>query len=66
MGDNTNLRLVLTGLLLAILMAAMDNTIVATALGSLANLGGVERVTAENDVVRAIDPSGTKVLLLVE
>lgn len=43
MGDKTNLRLVLTGLLLAILMAAMDNTIVATALGSiLADLGGVE------------------------
>lgn len=43
MGDKPNLRLVLTGLLLAILMAAMDNTIVATALGSiLADLGGVE------------------------
>lgn len=43
MGEQTNLRLVLTGLLLAILMAAMDNTIVATALGSiLADLGGVE------------------------
>lgn len=43
MEDKTNLRLVLTGLLLAILMAAMDNTIVATALGSiLADLGGVE------------------------
>lgn len=41
--EQTNLRLVLTGLLLAILMAAMDNTIVATALGSiLADLGGVE------------------------
>ncbi|AYC28618.1 MDR family MFS transporter [Paenisporosarcina cavernae] len=36
-------KLVLSGLLLAILMAAMDNTIVATALGSiLADLGGVE------------------------
>ncbi|MFX3673105.1 MAG: MDR family MFS transporter [Paenisporosarcina sp.] len=43
MGEKPNLRLVLAGLLLAILMAAMDNTIVATALGSiLADLGGVE------------------------
>ncbi|WP_309090327.1 MDR family MFS transporter [Domibacillus sp.] len=41
--EQTNLRLVLAGLLLAILMAAMDNTIVATALGSiLADLGGVD------------------------
>ncbi|MET1014219.1 MAG: MDR family MFS transporter [Paenisporosarcina sp.] len=43
MVEKTNLRFVLAGLLLAILMAAMDNTIVATALGSiLADLGGVE------------------------
>ncbi len=43
MVGKTNLRFVLAGLLLAILMAAMDNTIVATALGSiLADLGGVE------------------------
>ncbi|WP_017381475.1 MDR family MFS transporter [Paenisporosarcina sp. TG-14] len=43
MVEKTNLRLVLAGLLLAILMAAMDSTIVATALGSiLADLGGVE------------------------
>ena len=41
--EQTNLKLVLAGLLLAILMAAMDNTIVATALGSiLADLGGVD------------------------
>jgi EmrB/QacA subfamily drug resistance transporter len=43
MGEQKRLRFVLTGLLLGILMAAMDNTIVATALGSiLADLGGVE------------------------
>lgn len=43
MVEKSNLRLVVTGLMLAILMAAMDNTIVATALGSiLADLGGVE------------------------
>ena len=43
MVEKSKLRLVVTGLLLAILMAAMDNTIVATALGSiLADLGGVE------------------------
>lgn len=43
MTEQSNVRLVLAGLLLAILMAAMDNTIVATALGSiLADLGGVE------------------------
>lgn len=43
MGEKTNVRLVLAGILLGILMAAMDNTIVATALGSiLADLGGVE------------------------
>ncbi|WP_050180339.1 MDR family MFS transporter [Domibacillus robiginosus] len=41
--EQTHLRFVLAGLLLAILMAAMDNTIVATALGSiLADLGGVD------------------------
>lgn len=43
MEEKLKLRFVVTGLLLAILMAAMDNTIVATALGSiLADLGGVE------------------------
>ena len=43
MGNKTRLRLVLTGILLGILMAAMDNTIVATALGSiLGDLGGVD------------------------
>lgn len=41
--DKIRLRLVLTGILLGILMAAMDNTIVATALGSiLGDLGGVD------------------------
>lgn len=43
MEEKTKLRLVLLGILLGIFMAAMDNTIVATALGSiLADLGGVE------------------------
>ncbi|WP_203363946.1 MDR family MFS transporter [Bacillus sp. REN10] len=43
MAEQKNVRFVLAGLLLAILMSAMDNTIVATALGSiLADLGGVE------------------------
>jgi EmrB/QacA subfamily drug resistance transporter len=39
-----HLRLVITGLLLAILMAAMDNTIVATAMGTIvADLGGMDQ-----------------------
>lgn len=43
MEEKTNSRFIVSGLLLGILMAAMDNTIVATALGSiLADLGGVE------------------------
>lgn len=43
MEDKSKLRLVLVGILLGILMAAMDNTIVATALGSiLGDLGGVD------------------------
>lgn len=41
--DN-NLKLVVTGLLLAILMSAMDNTIVATAMGTIvADLGGFDK-----------------------
>ncbi|KZE68908.1 MFS transporter [Fictibacillus phosphorivorans] len=40
----TNLRLVVAGLLLGILMAAMDNTIVATAMGTIvADLGGFDK-----------------------
>lgn len=43
MREKRDSRFIVTGLLLGILMAAMDNTIVATALGSiLADLGGVE------------------------
>lgn len=43
MDDKKTLRLVLAGILLGILMSAMDNTIVATALGSiLGDLGGVD------------------------
>ena len=42
--ENSNLRFVVTGLLLGILMAAMDNTIVATAMGTIvADLGGFEK-----------------------
>ncbi|WP_071461438.1 MDR family MFS transporter [Bacillus massilinigeriensis] len=41
---NSNLKLVVTGLLLGILMAAMDNTIVATAMGTIvADLGGFDK-----------------------
>ncbi|GGB64022.1 MDR family MFS transporter [Fictibacillus barbaricus] len=40
----SNLRLVVAGLLLGILMAAMDNTIVATAMGTIvADLGGFDK-----------------------
>jgi EmrB/QacA subfamily drug resistance transporter len=40
----SNLRLVVVGLLLAILMSAMDNTIVATAMGTIvADLGGLDK-----------------------
>lgn len=43
MEEKRTLRLVLAGILLGILMSAMDNTIVATALGSiLGDLGGVD------------------------
>ncbi|MFB4323744.1 MFS transporter, partial [Priestia sp. BR_2] len=39
-----NLKLVLAGLLLAILMASMDNTIVATAMGTIVGeLGGLDK-----------------------
>ncbi|MCM3568188.1 MDR family MFS transporter [Neobacillus mesonae] len=41
---NTNINLVVTGLLLAILMSAMDNTIVATAMGTIvSDLGGLDK-----------------------
>ncbi|MBS4198537.1 MFS transporter [Bacillus sp. FJAT-49732] len=41
---NNRLGLVVTGLLLAILMAAMDNTIVATSMGTIvADLGGFDK-----------------------
>lgn len=40
----SNLKLVVAGLLLGILMAAMDNTIVATAMGTIvADLGGLDK-----------------------
>jgi EmrB/QacA subfamily drug resistance transporter len=40
----SNLKLVVAGLLLGILMAAMDNTIVATAMGTIvADLGGFDK-----------------------
>ncbi len=40
----TNLRLVIVGLLIGILMSAMDNTIVATAMGTIvADLGGLDK-----------------------
>lgn len=42
--QGTNLKLVVTGLLLAILMSAMDNTIVATAMGTIvSDLGGFDK-----------------------
>ncbi|MEH7744999.1 MFS transporter, partial [Neobacillus drentensis] len=41
---DTNLKPVVAGLLLAILMAAMDNTIVATAMATIvADLGGFDK-----------------------
>ena len=40
----TNLRLVIAGLMLGILMAAMDNTIVATSIGTIvSDLGGLDK-----------------------
>ena len=40
----SNKNLVVTGLLLGILMSAMDNTIVATAMGTIvADLGGLDK-----------------------
>ncbi|GLY11662.1 MDR family MFS transporter [Pseudobacillus badius] len=42
--EDSNLKFVVAGLLLGILMAAMDNTIVATAMGTIvADLGGFEK-----------------------
>jgi EmrB/QacA subfamily drug resistance transporter len=42
--QESNLRWVVAGLLLGILMAAMDNTIVATAMGTIvADLGGLDK-----------------------
>ncbi|MCK6207405.1 MFS transporter [Bacillus infantis] len=44
MAEQKNVNLVVAGLLLGILMAAMDNTIVATAMGTIvADLGGFEQ-----------------------
>ena len=41
--ERTNVKLLITGLLLSILVAAMDNTIVATAMGTIVgDLGGIE------------------------
>jgi len=41
--EKTNVKLLITGLLLSILVAAMDNTIVATAMGTIVgDLGGIE------------------------
>lgn len=41
---DSQLKLVVTGLLLAILMSAMDNTIVATAMGTIvSDLGGLDK-----------------------
>lgn len=40
----SNLRLVIAGLMLGILMAAMDNTIVATSIGTIvSDLGGLDK-----------------------
>ena len=42
--QNSNQRFIVAGLLLAILMAAMDNTIVATAMGTIvSDLGGFDK-----------------------
>lgn len=42
--QQSNLKFVVAGLLLSILMAAMDNTIVATAMGTIVgNLGGLDK-----------------------
>ena len=44
--QNSNQRFIVAGLLLAILMAAMDNTIVATAMGTIvSDLGGFENLS---------------------
>lgn len=41
--EKSNVKLLITGLLLSILVAAMDNTIVATAMGTIVgDLGGIE------------------------
>ena len=40
----SNLRLVIAGLMLGILMVAMDNTIVATSIGTIvSDLGGLDK-----------------------
>ncbi|MGE7623898.1 MDR family MFS transporter [Viridibacillus sp. NPDC096237] len=42
--SNNNIKLVVTGLLLAIFMSAIDNTIVATAMGTIVSqLGGMDK-----------------------
>ncbi|MBK3497220.1 MFS transporter [Viridibacillus sp. YIM B01967] len=42
--SNSNIKLVVTGLLLAIFMSAIDNTIVATAMGTIVSqLGGMDK-----------------------
>lgn len=43
---SSNTKLVLTGLLLAMFMAAIDNTIVATALGTIvSDIGGMDKIS---------------------
>ncbi|WP_025692390.1 MDR family MFS transporter [Paenibacillus zanthoxyli] len=59
---DSNLKLVVAGLLLGILMAAMDNTIVAAALGTIVGeLGGLDKIVWITSAYMVMVMAGTPV-----
>ncbi|UQZ34490.1 MFS transporter [Paenibacillus sp. PK3_47] len=58
----SNLKLVVVGLLLGILMSAMDNTIVASAMGTIvADLGGLDKIVWVTSAYMVMVMAGTPI-----
>lgn len=58
----SNLKLVVVGLLLGILMSAMDNTIVASAIGTIvADLGGLDKIVWVTSAYMVMVMAGTPI-----
>lgn len=58
----SNLKLVVTGLLLGILMSAMDNTIVASAMGTIvSDLGGMDKIVWVTSAYMVMVMAGTPI-----